>query len=320
MLIVYSIFLLSPILLLGRVRSNAMLNVPANSYSPWFTGPLLAPSAVNAKPQNPVLAAYGALTFTYGQYDDNWSLESTSNMWSINPFLEGLIGLNEFIGIDVYTSSISNFKKKENATYFQDTIVRVGFQLATDSSANWTPDVRVAFQEVFPTGNYQKLDPKKLGIDATGHGSFQSGLYLISQKLIPIKKHFLLIKGAVGTFFLSPVKVEGINYYGGNERSKGRVFPGNRLVVFLSSEYSITQKWVLTIDSFFEYQYASKFKGNLNGPKPIEKGAAVEFSVAPEVEYNFSDRSGILFGVWSSVFGKNTSAFVSGLLAYYYRF
>jgi hypothetical protein len=46
----------------------------------------------------------------------------------------------------------------------------------------------------------------------------------------------------------------------------------------------------------------------------------VQISFAPEVEYNFSQSSGLLAGVWFTVAGKNSSAFASAFLTYFIFF
>lgn len=317
----FLISFLFPTFLFSRQRTYEHLQDINPPYIPWFTGALLPPSAVNAKPRHPILAVYGAFTLTYGAYDDRWDFQSTSNTWAINPFIEWLVGINQYLGIDVYASMISNYKEGKSATHLQDTTARLGLQIANDTSNTWIPDVRLTFQEVFPTGNYRQLDPDLLGIDATGQGSFQSGFNLITQKIFPVGEHFLVLKWSFAYLAPSSVRVKGINTYGGNPQTKGTVKPGQRFQGFLSGEYSISQRWVFTIDSFFEYQQRSKFSGNVGEGRALTGlSPKVKMTVAPEVEYNFSPTSGMLIGIWASIFGKNTPAFASGLLAFYYTF
>lgn len=289
---------------------------------PWFTGTLLPPSAINAQPGHPVFAPYISLTLTYGNYNDNWKLNKINNTFSINPFIEFLFGINESIGVDVYASFISNFKEGQKSTHLQDTIVLIGFQIAKDTPKSWTPDIRITLQETFPTGNYQKLNPQKLGIDATGQGSFQTGFNLITQKLFPLENHYLILKWTIGYLFPSSVHVKGLNTYGGEAKTSGKIFPGQTLMAYFSGEYSLTQRWALAFDTFFEYQGNASFSGrtgrNLDGtPSRVGSSPKIQMSIAPEVEYNLSATSGILLGGWATIFGKNSPAFASIFVGYY---
>lgn len=315
----FAIFFI-PLSLFSRQRTYEDIRHTNPPYIPWFTGALLPPPAVNAQPGHPVLAMYGAMTLTYGEYDNNWNLEEINKIYAINPFVEYLFGINDLIGIDIFTSFVSRYSNGKHATHLQDTTVRLGLELARDTPNSWIPDVRFIIQEVFPTGKYEKLDPYKNGIDATGRGSFQSSLDLVAQKLIPISSHFLLIKGSIGYYYPLATQVKGFNTYGGNQETKGKVPPSQRFLAFLSGEYSLSQRWVITLDSFFEYQLKSSFSGKSGSTELQNLDSKITITLAPEVEYNFSATSGLLFGIWASIAGKNTPAFASALLAYYYTF
>ena len=45
-----------------------------------------------------------------------------------------------------------------------------------------------------------------------------------------------------------------------------------------------------------------------------------QLSVAPAVEYNATSNLGFIGGVWFSVWGRNSNAFVSGILSLVYVF
>lgn len=299
--------------------------ISEHPYVPWFTGSLLPPSAVNAPPNHPVVAPYLGFTTTYGSYNDQWDFKADSNLYSITPYLELLFGINDHIGVDIYASFISSFKKNQSATHLQDTIVLLGFQVARDKPKTWTPDIRFIIQETFPTGNYQKLDPKKLGVDSTGFGSYQTGFNIVAQKLFPLENHFLVLKWTLAYLFPAPVHVKGLNTYGGGRGTKGKVFPGQILQLFFSGEYSITQRWAFAWDTFFEYQGKSTFSGtpgttSSGASNHVGLGPMIQMSFSPQVEYNISQNSGLLFAVWSTMLGRNSPAFTSVVGTYYIMF
>jgi hypothetical protein len=83
-------------------------------------------------------------------------------------------------------------------------------------------------------------------------------------------------------------------------------------------EYSLTREWVLALDIIGEASGKTKLRGR-NG-----EGTAVSqvfpssryVGFAPAVEYNWSDRTGILLGVWVIPKGHNTPASVTPAFAF----
>ncbi|MEX0961657.1 MAG: hypothetical protein WDZ28_02230 [Simkaniaceae bacterium] len=319
------IILFIPALIFSRQRTYGHVSDINPPYIPWFTGSLLPPSAVNAKPGHPVIAPYFTLPLSYGEYDEHWHLHKTENTWGLNPFIEYLFGLNNFIGIDLYTSMITNFKNGKSSTHLEDSDVVIGFQLSQDDHHSWRPDIRLGYQQTLPTGNYQKLDPEKKGIDSTGQGSFQRGASLVVQKLFLVKKQFLLIKWASSYMNAGSVHVEGYNTYGGGQGTYGKVRPGSTTSFFTSMEYSINQRWVFAFDFLYQQQSKSTFHGeNGHTKNGIENKVGLprmtQISIAPEIEYNLTETSGFLFGLWGTIAGRNAAAFSSFVFAYYQAF
>ncbi len=298
---------------------------PDIKYIPWFSGPLLSPTPVNMLPGHPAIEPSMTIGSTYGKYNDHWKFKGQVNEWFINPLLDFQLGFTKRIGLEIIASCISNFKRGVSSTRMQDSILLLGFQIADDVKGSWIPDIRIDLQETLPTGSYQKFNPKKLGTDSTGQGSFQTGPVLIVQKLFFPGDHFLSCKISVGYLFPSTVKVKGLNAYGGNSKTNGKVSPGQTLITFLSAEYSISQRWGCGFDALFISQSKATFSGNPGTERNRNQGSvglppSLQFSLAPFFEYNFSSKMGILGGTWFTVAGRNTSAFLSGYLAFLYGF
>lgn len=294
-------------------------------YIPWFTGPLLAPTPVNMRPGHPAIEPSLTIFNTYGSYSSNWKCKEQDKIWTVNPLIDFQFGITNDLGIETLVAFVSNFKNGQSFGHFQDTIVLFGYQISNDVKSSWIPDFRLILQETFPTGKYQKLNPKKQGIDSTGFGSFQTGPVLAFRKLLYLKQNFFSLRWSISYLFPSAARVKDFNAYGGGYGTKGRVRPGQTLTIFFSGEYSLNQRWVLAFDTEFFYQRKSLFFGR-KGTTPTGEVASmglpssVQISLAPEVEYNFNSLSGMLAGVWLTVAGKNSTAFASAFLAYLYVF
>src|SRR5262245_39614310 len=84
------------------------VSYPDDENDPWFTGPLLAPSARVVPVGHANLEPYLFYTVINGKYDDNWKPESTPHFYQIRPQLTFKIGLTEKIDFSgVLQSSIS---------------------------------------------------------------------------------------------------------------------------------------------------------------------------------------------------------------------
>ena len=227
--------------------------------------------------------------------------------------------------MEIIASMISSFKKGQSPTSLQDTTVLLGFQVANDQKESWVPDIRIDLQEVFPTGTYQKLTPNKLGIDATGEGSFQTGPVLIVQKMFYPGNNFLALKFSIAYLFPTSVSVTGFNFYGGGFGTNGRIRPGQTLTSFFTGEYSVTQNWGWGFDLMFSHKKRSTFTGNpgktvLGTKANVGLPSSTQISLAPFVEYNFSPNMGIFGGPWFTIAGTNSSAFFAAYFAFLYTF
>jgi hypothetical protein len=209
----------------------------------------------------------------------------------------------------------SNFSQGATSTHLRDSIFRLGFQISRDRADSWIPDFRILLQETFPTGKYQKLDPRKKGTDLTGDGSFETGAHFAFQKLFHTGgDHCLSIRGDIGYFFPSRVHVKGINYYTGIFNTNGKVYPGQNIVVFLTGEYSLSSKWNIACETFYKYQRSGRFSGKIKATEAtsqpsIKVPAFAQFTIAPEIEHTFTPNFGMIIGGAVTPAGKNAPAY-----------
>ncbi|WP_420421690.1 hypothetical protein [Simkania sp.] len=288
-----------------------------DTFQQWFTGPLFTPMAITPEKSHPALEVTVGFKDIYGVYDSDWSIKNVPDLWSVFNYYDAQLGISSILGMEIIASWAANFRQGASAVHLQDTTLRVGFQVCNEVPGTWIPDFRIIIQEVFPTGKYQNLNPSKNETDLTGLGSYQTGMYLAFQKLFKLnEKHKYQMRFSAGYFVPAPVHVEGFNAYGGGYGTKGKIYPGHYISIFCSGEYNLNKRWALAFDSNFQYNFKGRFSGKPGklGPgvkAPIASPEAAFFTLAPELEHTFTECTGMLLGVWFSVFGKNSPAFVS---------
>ncbi len=75
-------------------------------------------------------------------------------------------------------------------------------------------------------------------------------------------------------------------------------------------EYSLTKKWVPAFDFVWKYYGLNK----LNGVATTTNGRR-DFRIDPALEYNFTENTGIIFGVEVTVAGTNTGSYIAPQIA-----
>ena len=177
------------------------------------------------------------------------------------------------------------------------------------------PTVALVLNEVLPTGKHDRL-----GRSQEGHGS---GVYA-TEIGVNVQHYFLLKNGRLLRARINVLKsfprstsIVGRSVYGTSEGFRGQAKPGSKTTLIAAAEYSLTQEWVLALDLIWEGTAKTRVEGRYGtGPsvKQISpKSRAI--GLAPAVEYNWNDRTGILVGVWISPKGHNSAASVTPAIA-----
>ena len=175
---------------------------------------------------------------------------------------------------------------------------------------------------VLPTGKYENLNPASLGTDSTGLGSHQTQIGLDLQYLYEVyNSHYLRTRFIISRLHSSSVSVSGLNSYGGTIVTNGKIKPGSENGLDLAFEYTLTQNWVAVMEGTMSNGQATRFNGilnigNIGSPEAsIGSGNYREKALAPALEYNFNGNLGLIGGVWFPVSGKNTSHFMTYVMA-----
>jgi hypothetical protein len=306
----YALFLLLPVLLFAKAPHHEAWT------SPWFTGPLLAPSASCNKLKEVSWQPYLFVTNTFGSFDNNWNRKNTPNIWAIQPLIDITYGIASFVDLETIPSFVYQTSEGSSSIRMNDTPLFLGFQALRESKESWTPDLRISLLQIFPFGQYNKLNPKKNGTDSSGKGSFQSGVSFDFQKTfeMALEQYFSLRWSISSILFASNVHVTGLNAYGGSPATNGNITPGKTYTFYLSGEYTITRNWGFAFDTVYTLITPDHFSGT-KGNAPVGSPTSHQVSFAPAVEYNYSESFGLIGGAWFTLAGKNASQFYSGIIS-----
>lgn len=282
---------------------------------PWWTGPLLAPAGKTIPSGHFNFEPYAF----YTTYPNNFK-----NI-EITPILTA--GVTDFLDLQMALPyDYSWISQSRHSTDIADYSLGVGIQVLKQKEGGWLPDLRVVVQEVFPTGRFENLDPRKLGTDQTGVGAYITALSFNFQKLWQFRNgHYLRSRLSVVGAFPGSSSVHGLNAFGGSEVTEGSVHLGNSYAVDMACEYQLTQNWVPVFEVLYAHSDGTGFTGN---PGFTPGGAILSIggpgsnsaSLAPALEFNFNSNLGIIGGVWFSVTGPHAAKFVTSTIAVNYFF
>ncbi|MFL6739001.1 MAG: hypothetical protein ACJ8FJ_07435 [Sphingomicrobium sp.] len=178
------------------------------------------------------------------------------------------------------------------------------------------PTIAIALQETIPTGKYDHLGQGKQG---HGSGSFATEIGVNVQQYFLLENGRLL-RGRINFLQRFPhgADVEDRSVYGTELGFRGHAKPGPRTTLIGAVEYSLSREWVLALDVIGEASGKTKLKGHNEGGIAVNQlfPSSRYVGFAPAVEYNWSDRTGILLGVWVIPKGHNTPASVTPAFAF----
>lgn len=288
---------------------------------PWYTGPLLAPAGHTIPAGHSNLETYVFYTRNNGTFDRHWRLIHTPANEStiLNPIFSH--GLTDKIDIQYSVPYSYNVNDGASSQGVSDTSVTLGYQLLEQKDSKWMPDLRIAIQEVVPSGQYELLSPMNNGTDAMGLGSYQTGVALNFQHLMQLTEvNYLRTRLSLAFMYANDVRLHGVNTYGGAIDTDGTLDPGNLVSADLAGELNLTQHWVAVMEGYVANRQATSFRGNPGRtaaglPAPIGHDVVNQITIAPAIEYNFNANIGLIGGVWLSATGQDSSDFASYILA-----
>ena len=286
---------------------------------PWFTGPLLAPAGKTVPLGHFNFEMYVFDTKLVGEYDATGKKIAIPHFQSTqyNPLLT--YGLADNFDVEFSVPYTMNKSRGQKAHHIGDTTVILGFQAYRQKPTSWIPNLRMVIAEVIPTGRYDNLNPTDLGTGVTGAGCYQTIFGLRFQDLTQITEtHYLRTRLALSYVYADPSNTTGKTGFGGILSPRGHIRPGNTMAVDLASEFTVTQNWVAVMEVYHLYHQPAQFNGQDQFLRRllVNHPAFFTTSIAPAIEYNFSQHFGIIGGAWLSVKGKNSPVFTSAVIAF----
>jgi hypothetical protein len=292
----------------------------------WETGPLLSPYGEVVPPGHFFVEPFLFYFVTSNKYNNHWKEESVPNFNTFTNAYNISFGICPKVDVQIFPQFSYQSTQGQSATVFNDFSFNFDVQIIERDDTSPVPAVKLIIGEIFPTGKYQNLDPKKLRTDLGGLGSYETFAGVTFAKLFHFTgHHFLKVFFTPSYTYISPVHVRGFNAFGGGFGTKGKILGRNFYQTIFALEYSLTLNWILSLDIVGSYEDRVRFKGR-KGVDCTGKVASVgippsaQISLAPCIEYMFKINMGIIAGSWFSVAGKNTDQFASAAIAYAYYY
>jgi hypothetical protein len=178
------------------------------------------------------------------------------------------------------------------------------------------PSVALVTNLVLPTGKNDHLRASKQG---HGSGSFAPEIGINVQHYFLLENGRLL-RGRINVLRQFPLRtdISGRSVYGTGPGFRGHARPGAKTTLIGAVEYSLTKEWVLAFDIEADFWGKTKVVGRDVADGPLvtrisPKSWNVGF--APAVEYNWSDRAGVILGLWVVPKGHNTQSSITPAIA-----
>jgi hypothetical protein len=177
------------------------------------------------------------------------------------------------------------------------------------------PSVALVTNLIIPTGKHDRLSALKSG---HGSGAFAPEIGINVQQYFLLKNGRLL-RGRINVLKNFPIRtgVTGRSVYGTDAGFHGHARPGSKTSVVLGAEYSLTKEWVLAFDIERDQWDKTKVTGRDGSGALVNRSSPRSWNIgfAPAVEYNWSDRAGVIVGIWIVPKGHNASSSVTPAIA-----
>ena len=294
-------------------------------FNPWYTGPLITPSASMMPPGSGNTQPYIFITDKYAAFNkERKSVKLPSHLVQLEVTSNIQTGITNNMDFNVNFGAQWNWQFDHNGGGYEDMSAQAGFLIYRQT--RYVPGMKFTISQTFPTGKYKNCNTNGFLLDAVGGGTYATQFSLAFSKVILwTTKHPVNLRLFLGYNVTTPTTVSGFNAYGGGFGCHGRVHPGNTFSADFGAEVSLTQRWVAAIDVIYKATDESTFHGDpgtLKDGTPSAVGGPYSdtLRLAPAFEYNWNSNLGILAGAYFSVYGRSSGNFASGIISLSYSF
>jgi hypothetical protein len=301
--------------------ASAYLSAAPQEISAWNTGPLLSPSYTCVSAGGYNIEPYIYATTIYGNYDASWKTVSQTNFIQTYSYTLIQVGITNHFNVSISPQFFYQQQGNYSTANIGDLPLEAFFCPLDETDTR--PGILIGVKASVPLGKYRRLSPDGSTIEAIGAGSWRPAVSIIAGKQIHFSGvHFLTVRFYFSPQFRNKFPVQGFHSYGGGVDTKGTIAMGTQYTFIGSFEYAFSRHGVFSFD--FQYQHNNKitFKGSqgfTDHTRTIQAANGVpsseQFSIAPALEYNFNENVGFIGGLWFSIAGRNTQAFVSPTFA-----
>lgn len=277
--------------------------------SPATTGPLLTDTTVPQAEGTATLFVPVSIGITEGRFDSGWSRKGAGrDALSLGADLQLFYGIAPLTEVYLVVPYRHNWAWEadvpgpggERAANFGGLgDMSLAFKRLLRPETSHLPAVSGLFSVTFPTGHHRRLDPKLLGTDAIGRGSYTFTFGLNAYKSMDPAKLYANLWYAVSTDATV---------------GKSRVFPRDTLTINLAAEFPLEGRWV------FLFEFLSAWDGGrLLGHRPNQPQTAL-LGLLPGLEFIANDRLSFAGGIKVDVAGRNTRYGYGPIFAVFYNF
>jgi hypothetical protein len=292
---------------------STIFSAESATWEPLYAGTQLALYSTNVKPGHVSVQPFVSYTYFNGSYNPHWK-HIANPQQSETAYLMSLeAGVTSWLDINLLFSQANRTYKSRHTFSWTDTTLYLGIQCLRDQKNDWTPDLRLLIGETFPTGRYDRLKPRKKGSDIFGSGAYVTSLVLIAAKTFyTFTTHPYNLNLNIYYNLSSSLKAHALSLYGLAPSQGAIVKPGHEWTINIAFQYSLNQVWALGTDIRYSYQAATQSR-----VPSLKSGVSEQISLAPCLEYSWTEDFNAAAGFWFTMAGKNTSSFI-GILGNIY--
>jgi len=295
----------------------------------WWTGPILAASAASVPRGHFLVEPYFYDTILAGRFDQDGAHRSASRSHRVRFATFALYGLSDRVSVGVIPTFGFNRASSgpRSSLGLGDLSLQAQYRLTDFREGRPIPTTSILLTATIPTGRYDHLSSRP--DDGLGSGAYSAAASVYSQYYFWLPTGRLLRTRLDLSFSISDrVNLHDVSVYGTSQGFRGHAAPGDSFVAYVSGEYSVTRNWVLALEVAYQHGDNTRVIGR-NLIKLVHTVNAIEYeansgssrstALAPELEYNWSSRVGLLVGAIFTVSGRNAGETITPVLAINYN-